>query len=68
MRAHQYKGWLPDLFVGNLLQRKTLGEPEQGGLPCPRPRWFPTALHVAVHPGGRLSCTASSCSRSELLP
>jgi hydroxypyruvate reductase 1 len=25
MRAGQYKGWLPDLFVGNLLQGKTVG-------------------------------------------
>lgn len=25
MRANQYKGWLPTLFVGNLLQRKTVG-------------------------------------------
>jgi hydroxypyruvate reductase 1 len=25
MRAGQYKGWLPNLFVGNLLQRKTVG-------------------------------------------
>jgi glycerate dehydrogenase len=25
MRAGEYKGWLPTLFVGNLLQRKTVG-------------------------------------------
>jgi len=25
MRGGQYKGWLPNLFVGNLLQRKTVG-------------------------------------------
>jgi len=25
MRTHKYKGWLPTLFVGNLLQEKTLG-------------------------------------------
>ena len=25
MRAKLYKGWLPTLFVGNLLQRKTVG-------------------------------------------
>ena len=25
MRAGKYKGWLPDLFVGNLLQGKTVG-------------------------------------------
>lgn len=25
MRAELYKGWLPDLFIGNLLQRKTIG-------------------------------------------
>lgn len=25
MRANLYKGWLPTLFVGNLLQVKTVG-------------------------------------------
>ena len=25
MRGGQYEGWLPNLFVGNLLQRKTVG-------------------------------------------
>jgi len=25
MRAGLYKGWLPTLFVGNLLQHKTVG-------------------------------------------
>lgn len=25
MRAGHYKGWLPTLFVGNLLQHKTVG-------------------------------------------
>ncbi len=25
MRAGKYKGWLPTLFVGNLLQNKTVG-------------------------------------------
>ena len=57
MRAHQYKGWLPDLFVGNLLQRKTLGEPEQGCLPWPCPRRVATPVHVTAPLGDRLTCT-----------
>ena len=60
MRAHQYKGWLPDLFVGNLLQRKTLGEPELGCMPCPCPSQLVTALPLTPHFGDNLFCTKSS--------
>jgi hypothetical protein len=58
MRAGLYKGWLPTLFVGNLLQVRQAGSP-----PHPTPGCQPRSMRrAACRPAGGAVC--SVCSNS----